>query len=89
MRSTDAPSEELPEGVAGHLWTGEGQSPIVLLAGQVLFFNHGAAPTPSAAIIQLQQPCCWRGPSKELLNMQHSSERLAGKSGLFQNSTSV
>lgn len=46
----------------------------MLLAGQVLFFNHRAAPTLSAAIIQLHQSCCWTGRSEELVNMQHSSE---------------
>lgn len=36
---------------AAHLWIQEGQAPIVLLDGQVLFFNHGAALSPSIAII--------------------------------------
>lgn len=40
---------------AAHLWTWEGQAPIVLLDGQVLFFNHGAALAPSIAIIQLPE----------------------------------
>lgn len=56
---------------AAHLWTREGQAPIVLLDGQVLFFNHGAALAQSIAIIQLPEFWC-RGaePNGGRLNMQ-------------------
>lgn len=69
MPLSEAPGGWLEGGLAALLWTREGQAPIVLLDCQVLFFNHGAAPTLSIAIIQLPESCFQSGRPKELLNI--------------------